>query len=103
MPEEQAAQGNDDVLASIKELLRRKRVDLEELIIFCRQMYSLSKAGVPIIRAIGGLAERPDRLAAMAAAAKQAGRPDATRLLADLTEAIATGRTINDFREDMRR
>jgi MSHA biogenesis protein MshG len=55
--EEQAAQGNDDVLASIKELLRRKRVDLEELIIFCRQMYSLSKAGVPIIRAIGGLAE----------------------------------------------
>lgn len=55
--EEQAAQGNDDVLASLKELLRRKRVDLEELIIFCRQMYSLSKAGVPIIRAIGGLAE----------------------------------------------
>ncbi|QKE65511.1 type II secretion system F family protein [Aquipseudomonas campi] len=55
--EEQAAQGNDDVLASIKELLRSKRVDLEELIIFCRQMYSLSKAGVPIIRAIGGLGE----------------------------------------------
>ncbi|WP_137820494.1 type II secretion system F family protein [Pseudomonas sp. 2FG] len=55
--EEQAAQGGADVLAVLAERLRRKRVDLEELIIFCRQMYSLSKAGVPIIRAINGLAE----------------------------------------------
>jgi len=55
--EEQADQAGEDVLATLREKLRRKRVDLEELIIFCRQMYSLSKAGVPIIRAIGGLAE----------------------------------------------
>ncbi|SIS18283.1 MSHA biogenesis protein MshG [Aquipseudomonas alcaligenes] len=55
--EEQAGQGGEDVLAILQEKLRRRRVDLEELIIFCRQMYSLSKAGVPIIRAIGGLAE----------------------------------------------
>ncbi|WJN60005.1 type II secretion system F family protein [Pseudomonas sp. SO81] len=55
--EEQAEQTSEDVLATLREKLRRKRVDLEELIIFCRQMYSLSKAGVPIIRAIGGLAE----------------------------------------------
>ncbi|WP_137974769.1 type II secretion system F family protein [Pseudomonas sp. F(2018)] len=55
--EEQAEQTGEDVLATLREKLRRKRVDLEELIIFCRQMYSLSKAGVPIIRAIGGLAE----------------------------------------------
>ncbi|MDG9926325.1 MULTISPECIES: type II secretion system F family protein [unclassified Pseudomonas] len=55
--EEQAEQTGDDVFASLREKLRRRRVDLEELIIFCRQMYSLSKAGVPIIRAIGGLAE----------------------------------------------
>ena len=46
-----------DVFAALGEKLRRKHVDLDELIIFCRQMYSLSKAGVPIIRAIGGLAE----------------------------------------------
>lgn len=46
-----------DVMAIAREKLRRKRVDLDELIIFCRQMFSLSKAGVPIIRAIGGLAE----------------------------------------------
>ena len=55
--EQQAEQTGDDVLATLREKLRRKRVDLEELIIFCRQMYSLSKAGVPIIRAIAGLAE----------------------------------------------
>ena len=46
-----------DVLAVLQEKLRRKNVDLEELIIFCRQMYSLAKAGVPIIRAIAGLGE----------------------------------------------
>ena len=55
--DEQAQVADSDVLAQLKERLRRKRVDLEELIIFCRQMNSLSKAGVPIIRAIGGLAE----------------------------------------------
>ena len=55
--EEQAASGGGDILAVLKERLRSKKVDLDELIIFCRQMYSLSKAGVPIIRAIGGLAE----------------------------------------------
>lgn len=46
-----------DVLAVLQEKMRRKKVDLEELIIFCRQMYSLAKAGVPIIRAIAGLGE----------------------------------------------
>ena len=55
--DEQAPVADSDAWAQLKERLRRKRVDLEELIIFCRQMYSLSKAGVPIIRAIGGLAE----------------------------------------------
>lgn len=33
------------------------KVSLDELIIFSRQMYSLMKAGIPIIRAIVGLAE----------------------------------------------
>jgi MSHA biogenesis protein MshG len=46
-----------DALRQLQKLLGRERVELEELIIFCRQMFSLNKAGVPIIRAIGGLAE----------------------------------------------
>lgn len=35
----------------------RPRVGLDELVIFARQMYSLTKSGIPILRAIGGLAE----------------------------------------------
>src|SRR5690606_11592482 len=40
---------------------------------------------------IADLMAAPERLAAMARAAKSAGKPDATELLADLTEAIAAG------------
>lgn len=47
---------------------------------------------------IGGLMRDPQRLVAMAEAARSAGRPDATRLLADLTEAIASGQTVAQFR-----
>lgn len=36
---------------------RREQVQMTDLIMFSRQMYSLSKAGVPILRAISGLAE----------------------------------------------
>ena len=42
------------------ELLRRLgggKPTLDDLILFCRQMYTLSKAGVPIIRGITGLAD----------------------------------------------
>lgn len=48
---------------------------------------------------VGGLMDTPERLAAMAAGAKSAGRPDAARLLADLTEAIASKKTVSDFRK----
>ncbi|EKE85404.1 type II secretion system F family protein [Idiomarina xiamenensis] len=34
-----------------------RRVKLEKLIIFTRQMYSLTKAGIPLLKAIDGLAE----------------------------------------------
>lgn len=48
---------------------------------------------------IGGLMQDPDRLTAMAAAARSAGKPDAARLLADLTEAIASRKTVSEFRK----
>jgi len=35
---------------------QRNSIGIEELIVFSRQMYSLNKAGVPIIRALNGLA-----------------------------------------------
>jgi UDP-N-acetylglucosamine--N-acetylmuramyl-(pentapeptide) pyrophosphoryl-undecaprenol N-acetylglucosamine transferase len=51
---------------------------------------------------IGGLMNDPERLARMAEAARTAGKPDATRLLADLTEAIASGMALDAFRKDTR-
>ena len=36
---------------------RKKKIRTEDLIIFCQHMFRLSKAGIPIIRAITGLAE----------------------------------------------
>lgn len=50
---------------------------------------------------IGGLMNDPDWLASMAAAGKTAGKPDATRLLADLTEAIASGKSVEQFRKEL--
>jgi len=40
----------------------------------------------------------PEKLAVMAAAARSVGKPDASRLLADLAEAIATGETVGEFK-----
>ncbi len=37
--------------------LGRTRVDLTDLVLFCRQMYTLLKAGVPIMQALQGLRE----------------------------------------------
>ena len=51
-----------------------------------------------IAELVGRLMQDPGRLIAMAAAARSAGKPDAARLLADLTEAIASGKTVSDYR-----
>ena len=51
---------------------------------------------------IGSLMEDKARLLSMAAAARSAGRPDAAELLADLTEAIAGGIAVADFRKGKR-
>ena len=47
---------------------------------------------------IGGLMGDPERLAAMAAAAKSAGRPDAARLLADLRRLLRQERRFRNSR-----
>lgn len=47
---------------------------------------------------IMALLEAPDMLAEMAAASKAAGKPQAATLLADLTEAIASGKSVAEFR-----
>jgi MSHA biogenesis protein MshG len=41
----------------VAELFNNGKVSLEELIVFCRQMYALMRSGVPILRAINGMVE----------------------------------------------
>lgn len=59
-----------------------QRVSMTELIIFSRQMYSLMKAGIPIIRAIVGLAESTSSKALHG-------------VLLDLAEQLEKGRTLS--------
>jgi len=40
-----------------KSPLFKKKISLDELIVFCRQMYALTKAGIPLIRTMRGLAD----------------------------------------------
>ncbi|WP_019027301.1 type II secretion system F family protein [Colwellia piezophila] len=46
----------------IMELFNNGRVSLEELIIFCRQMYALMRSGVPILRSINGMVDSANSL-----------------------------------------
>lgn len=54
-PEAENTEGLGARLAQIE--LFQPRVKLDDLIVFCRQMYALTKAGIPIIRTMRGLAE----------------------------------------------
>ncbi|MFQ3235721.1 MAG: MSHA biogenesis protein MshG [Paraglaciecola sp.] len=58
------------------------RIKLDDLVIFSRQMYSLSKSGIPIIRAIKGLADSSNSLR-MASS------------LNDVCEQLERGRTLS--------
>jgi MSHA biogenesis protein MshG len=40
----------------LREKLGQEKVQIPELIIFCRQMYTITKAGIPLISAVRGLA-----------------------------------------------
>lgn len=54
--EPRQAEGGGSAEVSWRQIRLLRRVRLEELIIFSRQMYSLTKAGIPITRAMRGLA-----------------------------------------------
>src|SRR5690606_30627229 len=75
LDEHQAATGASDEPRS---WWRRYRISDEELILLTRQLYSLSKAGVPIIRALTGLAE-------------SAGNPAIRDTLNGITESLVAG------------
>ncbi|MGY5452037.1 type II secretion system F family protein [Agarivorans sp. MS3-6] len=62
--------------------LWERRIQLDELVVFTRQMYSLTKAGIPIMRAINGLAET-------------AHSKLLRRSLAGVSDALSSGRTLS--------
>lgn len=57
--EAKSAKGSAGDLANIDigQLLGLEVIALDDLIVFCRQMYALVRSGVPILRAINGMAE----------------------------------------------
>ena len=57
-------------------------VELDDLILFCRQMHTLVKAGVPIVRALRGLIE-------------SAKKPALGRALAEVLEDLESGRELS--------
>ena len=62
--------------------LWQAKVSLTELIIFSRQMYSLMKAGIPIIRSIKSLAE-------------STGSPRLRQVMTDLASELGNGRSLS--------
>lgn len=76
------ARAADGAEPSWLEALRERRVSLTDLMLFCRQLYTLLKAGVPIIRALAGLRE-------------SAANPALGRVLQDLREHLEAGRELN--------
>lgn len=66
--------------------LRRQPVNIEDVLIFSRQMYTLNKAGVPILRAFAGLQASSDKPAMMEVLQDVRGSLDQGR---DMATALA--------------
>ena len=58
------------------------KVELADLMLFCRQMHTLLKAGVPIVRGLAGLQE-------------SAENPTLAKVLADVRESLESGRELS--------
>ncbi len=83
----EAKSGNAGLASFDLSLLWQGKIKLDELVVFTRQMYSLTKAGIPIMRAINGLAE-------------SAHSKLLQRALAGVSEALSSGRTLSTAMSD---
>ena len=77
-----AASVTPDTFASLRRALLMRRPDLGDLILFCRQMYTLMKAGVPIVRGMRGLSE-------------SSRNPMMVEMLAEITDDLESGRELS--------
>lgn len=69
---------NTDVLGALRHQFGQGKVRLEELILFCRQMYTLLKSGVPIMQSLHGLRESTDN-------------PALARVIGSISESLDAG------------
>ena len=74
--------GNNPEISLWQRLSTEKKVDVLELMLFSRQMYTLLKAGVPIMRALAGLQESSQN-------------PTFVAMLQDLRESLDSGRELS--------
>ncbi|HLP98886.1 MAG TPA: type II secretion system F family protein [Sideroxyarcus sp.] len=74
--------GSNPEVSLWKRLSTEKKVDTLELMLFSRQMYTLLKAGVPIMRALAGLQESTHN-------------PAFSAMLQDLRESLDSGRELS--------
>lgn len=74
--------GGDKQMERLKRLLTEKPITPMDLMLFSRQMYTLLKAGVPILRALAGLQESTQN-------------PAFAEMLQDLRESLDSGRELS--------
>lgn len=72
------ARAGNDMLDRLRTRLAGDRIDLTDLILFSRQMYTLLKAGVPLMQALKGLQESTPK-------------PAMAEVIARLNESLDTG------------
>jgi len=72
------AKATQDVFALLRNRFGGGKVDLVDLILFCRQMYTLMRAGVPIMQALRGLRESTQN-------------PAFARVIQSISEGLDTG------------
>jgi MSHA biogenesis protein MshG len=82
-PTTQAARSGSEPEVSLwQRLTTQSKVDVLELMLFSRQMYTLLKSGVPIMRALAGLQE-------------SSRNPAFTAMLQDMRESLDSGRELS--------
>ncbi len=71
-----------DVLEVLRDRFNLHKIDIEELLMFTRQMAALARAGIPLTRAIAGILESVDN-------------PLLIRSLRDILEQLESGRSLS--------
>ena len=72
----------EDLTKKLNEWLKSRKPKIQDLIFLTRQMYTLMRAGVPIVRAINGLADNMDN-------------PTLVKVLKDIAGSLESGRDLS--------